>query len=382
MPAIQTDARQVASTVPAATRRRGNSVFRELVAHLREHRTRLRMEWAQRIIEARLLTAMNRKEVAAEVASIYDNYVKALQTGTFEVLQAYAQDLSERIIPRGVQTHEVVGIVLLLRDVLARSLFAKYQADPARLDRVLNAYEPAANRIATTVAVSFVEERERIIRHQRETEEVLRRLNEALEEEAKRIALALHDEAGQMLAAVHLAVAEIAHDLPAPAADRLDKVQHLLKEVESQLRRLSHELRAPMLDTHGLMPALEFLAKGVHQRTGLRISVGGSTGGRVPPLVETAIYRSVQEALNNVARHAQATKVKVDIRRNNNTVRCVVTDDGVGFDVETVTGRNGRRGLGLLGIRERVHVLGGQAEILSAPGRGTKLTMALPVGIS
>ena len=382
MPAIQTDAHQRDSIPPAAPRRRGNSVFRELVAHLREHRTRLRMEWAQRIIEARLLTAMNRKEVAAEVASIYDNYVKALQTGTFEVLQAYAQDLSERIIPRGVQTHEVVGIVLLLRDVLARSLFAKYQADPARLDRVLNAYEPAANRIATTVAVSFVEERERIIRHQRQTEEVLRRLNEALEEEAKRIALALHDEAGQMLAAVHLAVAEIAHDLPAPAADRLDKVQHLLKEVESQLRRLSHELRAPMLDTHGLMPALEFLAEGVHQRTRLRISVGGSTGGPVPPLVETAIYRSVQEALNNVARHAEATKVKVDIRRHNNTVRCVVTDDGVGFEVEAVTGRNGRRGLGLLGIRERVEVLGGQAQILSAPGRGTKLTMALPVGIS
>src|SRR5256712_6397609 len=382
MPATQTDARQRDSTVPAVTRRRGNSVIRELVAHLREHRTRLRMEWAQRIIEARLLTAMNRKEVAAEVASIYDNYVKALQTGTFEVLQAYAQDLSERISPRGVQTHEVVGIVLLLLDVLARSLFAKYQADPARLDRVLNAYEPAANRIATTVAVSFVEERERIIRHQRETEEVLRRLNEALEEEAKRIALALHDEAGQMLAAVHLAVAEIAHDLPAPAADRLDKVQQLLKEVESQLRRLSHELRAPMLDTHGLVPALEFLAEGVHQRTRLRISVGGSTGGQVPPLVETAIYRSVQEALNNVARHAHATKAKVDIHRTNNTVRCVVTDDGVGFDVEAVTGRNGRRGLGLLGVRERGEVLGGQAQILSAPGRGTKLTMALPVGIS
>src|SRR5207245_6211977 len=158
MPATQTDARQVASTVPAATRRRGNSVFRELVAHLREHRTRLQMEWAPRIIEARLLTAKNRKEVAAEVASIYDNYVKALQTGTFEVLQAYAQDLSERIIPRGVQTHEVVGIVLLLRDVLARSLFAKYQADPARLDRVLNAYEPAAHPLATPVPRRVVEE--------------------------------------------------------------------------------------------------------------------------------------------------------------------------------------------------------------------------------
>src|SRR2546425_3386289 len=286
------------------------TLLRELVAHLRENRTQLRQEWAQRITEAKLLTAMSADKIFTEATAVYDQYVEALETGTFEALQAYARNLSERIIPRGVETHEVVGIVLLLRDVLARSLFAKYQADPARLDRVLNAYEPAANRIATTVAVSFVEERERIIRRQRETEEVLRRLNEALEEEAKRIALALHDEAGQMLAAVHLAVAEIAHDLPAPAADRLDKVQQLLKQVESQLRPLSHELSAPMLDTHGLMPALEFLAEGVHQRTGLRISVGGSTGGPVPPLVETAIYRSVQEALHNVARHAEATKVK------------------------------------------------------------------------
>src|SRR5439155_1678560 len=215
-----------------------------------QHRTRLRIEWAQRIIEARLLTAMNRKEVAAEVASIYDNYVEALETGTFEALQAYARDLSERIIPRGVQTHEVVGIVLLLRDLLA------------------------------------------------------------------------------------------------PAGVYLDKVQHLLKEVEAQLRCLSHELRPPMLDTHGLMQALEFLAEGVHQRTGLRVKVGGSTGGRLAPPVEAAIYRCVQEALSNVTRHAKASKVKVDVRRGARTIRTKVTDDGVGFNLKTVTGRNGCCGLG------------------------------------
>src|SRR2546425_6478629 len=85
-----------------------------------------------------------------------------------ETLHAYARNLSERIIPRGVETHEVVGIVLLLRDVLARSLFAKYQDDFQLLNRVLDAYEPAANRIANTVAVGFVQERERIIREQQE----------------------------------------------------------------------------------------------------------------------------------------------------------------------------------------------------------------------
>ena len=154
-----------------AAGRRSESTFellRELVAHLRESRTQLREEWARRITHAQLLTAMSKDEIFAEATSVYDNYVEALETGTLEALQAYARDLSERIIPRGVETHEVVGIVLLLRDVLARSLFAKYQADFTKLNRILDAYEPAANRIANTVAVGFVQERERVIRQQQE----------------------------------------------------------------------------------------------------------------------------------------------------------------------------------------------------------------------
>src|SRR3712207_5147233 len=111
---------------------------------------------------------MSPKEVFNEVTAVYDNYVTALETGSVETLQAYARALSERIIPRGVETHEVLGIVLLLRDVLARSLFARYQADLGVLDRIFDAYEPAANRIAVTVGVSFVEERERVIREQQD----------------------------------------------------------------------------------------------------------------------------------------------------------------------------------------------------------------------
>jgi rsbT co-antagonist protein RsbR len=144
------------------------TLLSELAAHLREGRTLLRQEWAQRITKARLLTAMTEQEVFTEATAVYDQYVEALETGTFEALTAYARNLSERIIPRGVETDEVVGIVLLLRDVLARSLFAKYQTDFAMLNRILDAYEPAANRIANTVAVGFVQERERIIREQQE----------------------------------------------------------------------------------------------------------------------------------------------------------------------------------------------------------------------
>jgi len=145
-----------------------SALLRQLVAHLRENRTQLREEWLRRILDAELLQAMTRDEIFAEATSVYDSYVEALETRTLEALQAYAQKLSERIIPRGVETHEVVGIVLLLRDVLARSLFAKYQNDARLLNDVLDAYEPAANSIAITVAVGFVRERERVIREQQE----------------------------------------------------------------------------------------------------------------------------------------------------------------------------------------------------------------------
>jgi len=161
-------------TSRARSRRAGESaqlsadLLGELVAHLRKNRTQLREEWARRITDAELLTAMSQEEIFSEATSVYDNYVEVLETGSVEALQDYARNLSERIIPRGVETHEVLGIVLLLRDVLARSLFEKYQTEFGMLNRVLDAYEPAANRIANTVAVSFVQERERIIRQQQE----------------------------------------------------------------------------------------------------------------------------------------------------------------------------------------------------------------------
>jgi rsbT co-antagonist protein RsbR len=157
-----------AEDFPERQRQDEHQLLPQLVAHLREHRTRLRREWESRIQATSLLQAMTPQEMAAETTSVYDNYVEVLETGSVEALQHYARDLSERIIPRGVETHEVVGIVLLLRDVLARSLFEKYQRDFALLNQILDAYEPAANRIANTVAVSFVDERERVIRQQQD----------------------------------------------------------------------------------------------------------------------------------------------------------------------------------------------------------------------
>ncbi len=206
------------------------------------------------------------------------------------------------------------------------------------------------------------------------------RYHHAREEEAKRIAHQLHDEAGQITASVHLALAEIGRELPAPGRERLQQVMASLDEIEERLRRLSHELRPTILDDLGLRPALEFLAKGFSARTGIAIRVEGSTKGRVNPLVETAIYRIVQEALTNIARHSSADGATIELTRSREWLRCTIRDDGVGFDTKLVhLGDGGHRGLGLLGVRERLDPLGGRIQIRSTPAAGTELSVAVPL---
>ncbi|HYV42851.1 MAG TPA: ATP-binding protein, partial [Thermoanaerobaculia bacterium] len=202
----------------------------------------------------------------------------------------------------------------------------------------------------------------------------------AREEEAKRIAHQLHDEAGQITASIHLALAEIGGGLPAPDRERLQQVTASLDEIEERLRRLSHELRPTILDDLGLRPALEFLAEGFSARSGIAIRVEGTMKGRVDPVIETTIYRVVQEALTNIARHSSAGDATIKLTREHERLRCTIRDDGVGFDTKLVRpGDGGHRGLGLLGIRERLDALGGRMQIRSTPAAGTELSVAVPI---
>ena len=214
----------------------------------------------------------------------------------------------------------------------------------------------------------------------REAIAALQRLNAILEEEAKRIAHVLHDEAAQLLAAVYLELAELQRDAPASEAvrTRAARITAHLDQVRAQLRRLSHELRPPILDNLGLLPALEFLADGYRKRTGLHITVAGVLPGRLPAEVETTFYRVVQEALANVSRHAHAQHVEIRIRRISGQVRCTISDDGVGFDHNWLWHRTDGKGLGLLGIQERVNALHGTFDIRSRPGSGTRLAISIP----
>ncbi len=213
----------------------------------------------------------------------------------------------------------------------------------------------------------------------REANAVLRRINETMEEQARRIAHALHDEAGQLLASVHIGLDELSHELPAMLSGRLQGVKQFLDQIEEELRRLSHELRPTILDDLGLFPALEFLAEGVSKRARIPIAVEGSTAGRLPSPIETAVYRVVQQGLSNAARHAGAGRVTVRVERENHALRCSVRDDGVGFDVAATFSKKGDRGIGLIGMRERISSLGGRFQVISAPRRGTELLITIPL---
>jgi len=218
----------------------------------------------------------------------------------------------------------------------------------------------------------------RDITDRKRAEEALRHLNEALEEEIKRIAHALHDEAGQLLASVHIGLAEVARELPPHVSRRLEDVRGLLTKIEEQLRHLSHELRPTILDDLGLRPALEFLADGVSRRTGLQILVEGAPGKRLAAPTETALYRIVQEALTNVTKHAQATRVTIRFAREGRVLRCTIRDNGTGFDVLAVQARRGARGLGLIGIQERLNAVGGTLNVISTLGSGAELVISVP----
>ena len=207
----------------------------------------------------------------------------------------------------------------------------------------------------------------------------------AQEEERHRVSRELHDEAGQALTALKISLQLIRDDLPARltrVAREIDDVIGLVDSTRESLRALAHGLRPPAMDALGVVATIEDHCRTFAQRTGLRIEFRAAPAADRVPLQDAAsisLYRFVQEALTNVARHAQAANVLVTFGHEHDLVHVTVADDGVGFAPDARGERTGD-GLGLVGMRERLELLGGDLTIDSRAAAGARLVATLPFG--
>jgi two-component system sensor histidine kinase UhpB len=251
---------------------------------------------------------------------------------------------------------------------------------------VVQPFRDPAGNIAGTVGVALdITERKRVERELGEQREQLQALSHRLltAQEAERRALAceLHDDFGQFLTAIRLNLAAVQRGTSGAASRHLTDGIALVDQAIEKVRSLALDLRPAMLDDLGLVAAIRWLLKRLAERAGFeaRLAAEG-LGERLPTTIETCSFRLVQEALTNVARHAEAESVDVELGTVDGELRIVVHDDGRGFDVSAAR-RHAAHGksLGLLSMQERVTLAGGRLEISSAIGKGTTVDVHLPL---
>lgn len=215
--------------------------------------------------------------------------------------------------------------------------------------------------------------------------QLLERAIAAQEEERKRIARELHDETGQMLTALAAGLGGVEQTIlqdPERAQYQVTELKNITMHAIEGLRQFVADLRPTLLDDLGLVAALRWLVERFKERTNLNIEFQVSgIKARLAPQVETVLFRIAQEGLNNVGRHARATRAIVRLEFLDALARLVVEDDGCGFNVsEVLNARAQRRAWGLLGIQERIELVGGKFRVDSAPGQGTRLVVEIPIG--
>lgn len=204
----------------------------------------------------------------------------------------------------------------------------------------------------------------------------------AQEQERKRIARELHDETSQVLTSLLISLKILEETISNEAArQQMEETRSLVHQTLRAIRNLSIDLRPSALDDLGLVPALRWYLKEYQQKCKVEVEFSASPfKGRLPPEIETTIYRIVQEALTNTAKYAQATKVGVSVVETEEGVRATVSDDGKGFDAQTLLKLPWQeRGLGLAGMHERAALLDGALLIHTEPGKGTTIDVTIPL---
>jgi len=228
------------------------------------------------------------------------------------------------------------------------------------------------NRMAKTLTEKMRSERK-----------YLSQIIEAQENERRRISRELHDEIGQALYAIQFNLEMIDKDLPQKTPlllGRLGEAKSLSSQTLTSMRQLALDLRPTMLDDLGLIPTLRWYIQNFSNRLNLYSNFEAmGFEEKLPPQIETAFYRIIQEALNNIAKHAQADRVEISLVKRDSKILASIQDNGKGFDLEKVLHpESPERGFGLVGIQERVSLLGGQIDIQSSPGSGTLIHIEAP----
>ncbi len=273
------------------------------------------------------------------------------------------QEIARRM---GLRSGLFVPMIVADRAIGVLAAHNKLGPDPRFTDEDLRLAETFAARAAVAVDLA-----DRVAR------DALRRVVEGQELERRRLARELHDETGQALTSILLGLknveeAKSKEEARTAAAGLREQIVETLQNV----RRLAVELRPSALDDFGLVPALERLAEAFGEQSGIRVDIQANLdSARLPEEIETALYRIVQEALTNVAKHAAAKRVSVVVTRRENAVMAVIEDDGQGFGA----GGGSGGGLGLAGMKERVGLLGGRLAIESTEGAGTTVVAEVPM---
>lgn len=279
---------------------------------------------------------------------------------------------------------QILGMPLVAQERVCGSLVLSVGRDaPPLTTRDLSLVSTVASQLSIAMENAMlyqqVQEREAL------RSELYRRIVSAQERERQRIARELHDGTGQVLTGLGLglmAAAESVHTDPEQASQQLVELKNLNAQALQELRDLIRDLRPSILDDLGLVPAVQAQVKEFEARTG--VDAGFMTDGprrRLPSEIETVIFRITQESLTNVAKHAEAEHVMVRLIFDEEAVQLIVTDDGRGFDPEETLGAGAqeRRAWGLLGIQERIILVGGGCEIASQPGRGATVRCWVPL---
>ena len=305
----------------------------------------------------------------------------------------------EDLLDQAVQSEETLPVKGSVVEIATQLEFIDSKQAASTEARIQSEFERAGTRLRTVLALALgsalllaagcliyilrIERQNRrryeeILKARKALEQLSARLREAQETERRAISRELHDQVGQTLNALLVDAGNLARRIqPDDAIGQryLESIRTLADSSVNAIRDIALLLRPSMLDDLGLIPALEWQAREVSRRTGIKVEV---VAENVPDLlsdeVRTCIYRVVQEALQNVSRHSGAKTAVITVRDVGGALFLSVADDGRGFDPERT------RGVGMLGIEERIRQLGGRLQVESAPGKGTTLRSALPVG--